>query len=139
MYGRGDAGPRLSADTALSSVLVVVLEHLGLPHVLLTRRSGTRTHSGEVAFPGGKNEPGETDVEAALREAQEEVGLPADSGIEVVGQLERLVSQHGLVVTPIVALGPALTAGDARYSLRCVSKRGRRESAPRCLEKIMMV
>ena len=108
MYGRGDAGARLSADTALSSVLVVVLEHLGLPHVLLTRRSGTRTHAGEVAFPGGKNEPGETDVEAALREAQEEVGLPADSGIEVVGQLERLVSQHGLVVTPIVALGPAL-------------------------------
>ena len=80
MYGRGDAGARLSADTALSSVLVVVLEHLGLPHVLLTRRSGTRTHAGEVAFPGGKNEPGETDVEAALREAQEEVGLPVGEG-----------------------------------------------------------
>jgi len=115
VYGRGDAGARIGADTALSSVLLVLLEHWGLPHVLLTRRTGKISHGGEVAFPGGKNEADETDVATALREAQEEIGL-AGSRVEVVGEMERLVSQHGLVVTPIVAVGPALAGGEQRHT-----------------------
>ena len=116
VYGRGDAGSRITSGTALSSVLLVLLEHRGLPHILLTRRTGKISHGGEVAFPGGKNEIGENDVDAALREAEEEIGL-AQGRVKVVGEMERLVSQHGLVVTPVVAVGPALAGGKASACL----------------------
>ena len=58
--------------------------------VLLTRRSmDLRHHRGEVSFPGGRVDPGETPVEAARREAWEEVGLDPTL-VEVVGELEHL-------------------------------------------------
>lgn len=120
VYGRGDAGSRITSGTALSSVLLVLLEHRGLPHVLLTKRTGKISHGGEVAFPGGKNETEEADVDAALREAKEEIGL-AQGRVRVVGEMERLVSQHGLVVTPVVALGPTLAGGEARVRVFAVS------------------
>ena len=44
VYGRGDPAPRVKAETPLSSVLLIVLEHRGLPHVVLTRRSGSISH-----------------------------------------------------------------------------------------------
>ncbi len=71
--------------------------------VLLTRRSmNMRSHQGEVSFPGGRLDPGETYVDAALREAHEEVGL-APGAVEVVGQLHPIgtwVSRSWIV--PIV-------------------------------------
>ena len=51
VYGRGDAAARIAEETQLSSVLLVLLEHRGIPHVLLTRRTGKISHGGEVAFP----------------------------------------------------------------------------------------
>lgn len=71
-------------------------------------------HSGEVSLPGGKAEPGDTDLEAtALREAEEEVGLdPASVGLRIVGRLAPFwIPVSGFRVTPIVALAerePAL-------------------------------
>ena len=60
------------------------------PEVLLTRRSWEmRSHRGEVSFPGGRTDPGETPEQAALREAHEEVGLDPGA-VSVRGELEHL-------------------------------------------------
>lgn len=73
-----------------AAVLCVLFEEAGQARVVLTRRSARlRSHTGEVSFPGGRLDPGESAVEAALREAQEEVGLdPSD--VEILGELRSL-------------------------------------------------
>jgi 8-oxo-dGTP pyrophosphatase MutT (NUDIX family) len=72
-------------------------------HVLLTRRSTKlKSHSGQVCLPGGKTDEGETNIETALREANEEVGLPRDSIINILGELPPRLSAHLLSVTPVV-------------------------------------
>ncbi|WP_277213783.1 NUDIX hydrolase [Isoptericola croceus] len=71
--------------------------------LLLARAATLRSHAGQVAFPGGRVEPDEGVVEAALREATEETGVDT-AGVEVLGTLEALpmpVSNH--VVTPVLA------------------------------------
>ena len=77
------------------------------PELVLTlRASGLSTHGGEVAFPGGRRDPEDRDlVDTALREAEEEIGLPPGL-VEVVGPLSSLVSRHGIQVTPYVGLVP---------------------------------
>jgi 8-oxo-dGTP pyrophosphatase MutT (NUDIX family) len=90
-----------------ASVLVPLHEEAGVPSVLLTlRRSDLRHHAGQVSFPGGRVEPGEGSVEAALREAREEVGLdPAQA--RVLGRLtETVVLQTAYRLTPWVASVP---------------------------------
>jgi len=78
----------------------------GVPEVLLTRRAlRLRSHPGEVSFPGGKQEPGETAFETALREAMEEVGLNAAEA-RPIGMLDQIVSKHGVLVSPVVAIIP---------------------------------
>ncbi len=96
-------------DARPAAVLVALADG---PHgdagVLLTRRSRKlRSHSGEMSFPGGRLDPGETAEQAALREANEEVGLVA-ADVEIVGELNHLatvVSRSYIV--PIVARVPA--------------------------------
>ncbi|MBZ5736331.1 CoA pyrophosphatase [Nocardioides sp. TRM66260-LWL] len=75
----------------------------GGPELLLTERSHTmRSHPGQVSFPGGSLDPGETPVEAALREAQEEVGLDP-AGVEVIGRLPQLwLPPSNFAVTPVL-------------------------------------
>jgi len=75
------------------------------PTVLLTQRSQHLTsHSGQIAFPGGKADPQDVDpVATALREAQEEVGL-APRLVQVIGSLPHYTTGSGFVVTPVVAL-----------------------------------
>ncbi len=77
------------------------------PEVVLTlRASGLSTHGGEVAFPGGRRDPEDRDlIETALREAEEEIGLPPGL-VEIVGPLGTLVSRHGIQVTPYVGVVP---------------------------------
>ena len=77
------------------------------PRVLLTVRSANLpTHRGQISFPGGSLDPGETPVEAALREAEEEVGLsPTD--VTVLGELDDVFTPVGFHVTPILARIPA--------------------------------
>jgi 8-oxo-dGTP pyrophosphatase MutT (NUDIX family) len=79
----------------------IALSH-DLDVLLLARATTLRSHAGQVAFPGGRLEPGESVVEAALREAEEETGLDP-SGVEVLGSCRELpmpVSNH--VVTPVL-------------------------------------
>ena len=90
-----------------SAVLCALWEEDGEARVLLTRRTAwLRSHSGQVAFPGGRVEPGETLVEAALRESQEEVGLDPTS-VEVIGRLSRMHTiSSGAGIFPFVGVLP---------------------------------
>jgi 8-oxo-dGTP pyrophosphatase MutT (NUDIX family) len=94
-----------------AAVLVPLFEEDGETRVLLTVRSGQlRSHRGEVAFPGGRLEAGETNQQGALREAYEEVGL--DPGlVTVIGHLSSLptVSSNTLM-TPVVGTLPGRPA-----------------------------
>lgn len=76
-----------------------------LPEIILTRRSQRmKTHSGQVAFPGGMHD--EVDgslVSTALRESEEEIGLRSSS-VEVIGSLSQVLSKHRIKVTPFVGL-----------------------------------
>jgi 8-oxo-dGTP pyrophosphatase MutT (NUDIX family) len=108
--GRGvDAGaPAVQADAAASAVLVALFEEDGEARVLLTRRSTSlRTHRGQVSFPGGRIDPGEDAIAAALREAHEEIGLDP-SLVRPVGYLTRASAfSTGVPITPVVAALPA--------------------------------
>ncbi len=74
------------------------------PGIILTRRTQTlSSHAGQVAFPGGRIDPGETPEQAALREAHEEIGLTA-SLVELTGRLPDHVTGTGYRVTPVVGL-----------------------------------
>jgi 8-oxo-dGTP pyrophosphatase MutT (NUDIX family) len=91
-----------------SAVLAAVWEEDGEARVLLTRRTAwLRSHSGQVAFPGGRVEPGETLADAALREAWEEVGLDPRT-VEIVGRLSRMHTiSSGAGIYPFVGVLPA--------------------------------
>ncbi len=73
------------------------------PHLILTKRaSGLKHHPGQIAFPGGKVDPGDADVVAtALREAEEEVGL-AQPQVDILGLLPPHETVTGFSVTPVL-------------------------------------
>jgi 8-oxo-dGTP pyrophosphatase MutT (NUDIX family) len=88
-----------------SAVLCALFDEGGEAHVVLTRRSSKlRSHTHQVSFPGGRLDPGEEAVDAALREAREEVGIDP-AGVEVVGRLSfvRTVTSSA-PITPFVGL-----------------------------------
>lgn len=88
-----------------AAVLVAVTER-AQPGVILTRRTETlRRHAGQVAFPGGRIDPGEDAIAAALREAEEEIALPANR-VELVGPADRYVTVTGFQVTPVIGVVP---------------------------------
>jgi 8-oxo-dGTP pyrophosphatase MutT (NUDIX family) len=95
-------------NLARAAVLVPVFTRDGEPHVLMTRRrDDLRLHPGQISFPGGRIDPTDKDaLAAALREAEEEIGLvPAD--VEVLGRLgEALVVTSGFRLTPWVGVVP---------------------------------
>ena len=95
VLGRMDAG-----------VLVPLYLEEGQLHVVFTkRRDDLRRHPGEISFPGGRYDEGEHDLRAtALREAQEEIGLPPDA-VEIVGALQPTPTiATGYAVYPFVGL-----------------------------------
>jgi len=99
-------------DARVSAVLVALVDGEQGPEVLLTRRSmHLRNHRGEISFPGGRLDPGETPTEAALREAHEEVGLDPTLPM-VVGELRHLntiVSRSYIVpIVSVLAQRPVL-------------------------------
>ncbi|MDO8421788.1 MAG: CoA pyrophosphatase [Parvibaculum sp.] len=86
-----------------AAVLVPIIEYEDGPKVLLTRRADhLGSHAGQVAFPGGKIEEGEGVADAALREADEEVGLKREF-VEVAGFLDAYETGTGFRIVPVVS------------------------------------
>lgn len=87
-----------------ASVLVALFEEEGDTWVVLLRRAAhLRRNAGDVAFPGGRRDPGESAVETALREAWEEIALDPGA-VEVIGELDHLVNLAGIEITPVVGV-----------------------------------
>lgn len=105
-------------ESALIPAAVLVAIVLGAaPGVLLTKRNAhLKAHAGQVSFPGGRIDPTDASPEAAaLREAQEEIGLDPTT-VELLGRLPEQATGTGFRITPILALvppGPALVASPA--------------------------
>jgi 8-oxo-dGTP pyrophosphatase MutT (NUDIX family) len=98
--------PELRAKAEVEAAVLIAITDRPEPGVILTvRREHLRTHAGQIAFPGGRIDPGEDAVAAALREAHEEVLLPPDA-VEVVGATEPYRTVTGYVVTPVLAVIP---------------------------------
>ena len=102
---------------AAAAVLVAVMERAGAFSVLLTRRAERLArHAGQISFPGGRADPGDgTPQRTALREAEEEIGLPA-SHVEIVGRLDDYLVGSGYRITPVVGFvaAPPAFAADTR-------------------------
>ncbi len=88
-----------------AGVLVPVSLASGAPRLILTKRSSAlKHHPGQIAFPGGKQEDDDADVTAAaLREAEEEIGLPRGMP-EILGHLPQHETVTGFQVTPVLAV-----------------------------------
>jgi 8-oxo-dGTP pyrophosphatase MutT (NUDIX family) len=87
-----------------AAVLIPVIARADGATVLLTQRAAAlRQHSGQVAFPGGKIEEGETPLQAALRETEEEIGIDGRY-IEPVGWLEPYLTGTGFRILPAAAI-----------------------------------
>ncbi len=114
--GPGPSGP----TPAPSAVLVALFEEAGEARTVLTRRSsGLRAHAGEVSFPGGRIDPGESPLEAARREAAEEVGLDP-AAVRPAGWLRPLATFSSMsLIVPVVAVldrRPSLSANEAEVA-----------------------
>jgi 8-oxo-dGTP pyrophosphatase MutT (NUDIX family) len=86
-----------------AAVLLLVVNHPGEPTVVFTQRTaGLADHAGQISFPGGRFDEGDgTPERTALREAEEEVGIPAER-IEILGRLPEYRTSTGYAVTPVV-------------------------------------
>ena len=91
--------------TADAAVLIAVTDRPA-PGVILTQRPhGMRDHPGQVAFPGGKIDPGEDAIEAALREAEEELAMHR-ADVRVIGATDRYQTGTGFDITPVLGVVP---------------------------------
>nr|WP_235829546.1 CoA pyrophosphatase [Croceicoccus estronivorus] len=88
-----------------AAVLAAITERERPGFLFIHRPSNMRSHPGQVAFPGGKIDGDETPVEAALREAWEELGI-RESDVTVIGQSDLYRTGSGFAVTPVVAVVP---------------------------------
>ncbi|MCX6059540.1 MAG: CoA pyrophosphatase [Chloroflexi bacterium] len=98
----------IKPDTRLknAAVLVPLTYVMDEWHLLFTRRTErVESHKGQVSFPGGASEGGETPEQTALREAEEEIGMkPAD--VQILGTLTKLITISSFRVSPIVGVIP---------------------------------
>jgi 8-oxo-dGTP pyrophosphatase MutT (NUDIX family) len=101
----GDEGVGRERAGTVAAVLVPIIAHPGGLTVLFTQRTAhLKAHSGQVSFPGGRAEPGDASPEeTALRESEEEIGLPRDR-VEVLARLPEYFTRTGFRVTPVVGL-----------------------------------
>jgi 8-oxo-dGTP pyrophosphatase MutT (NUDIX family) len=96
-----------SAQTANAAVLLLLFEENSQLQLLLTRRAAhLRHHPGQISFPGGKIEAGETAAAAALRETFEELGIEPQQ-IQLLGSLAALNTSTGFIVEPWLGYIPA--------------------------------
>ncbi|HEX6978389.1 MAG TPA: CoA pyrophosphatase [Alphaproteobacteria bacterium] len=105
--GDHDLNPGLTAGKPLvpAAVLVPIIDRPDGLTVLLTRRTDhLHAHAGQISFPGGRVEECDADaIECALREAEEEVGLPPDR-TQVIGRLDTYQTRTGFEIVPVVGI-----------------------------------
>jgi 8-oxo-dGTP pyrophosphatase MutT (NUDIX family) len=95
-----------ATDASKDAAVLVAVTDRDEPGVIFTvRREHLRTHAGQVSFPGGRCDPGEGAVAAALREADEEIGLP-QAIVDIWGTADRYRTITGYCVTPVLGLIP---------------------------------
>jgi len=124
----------------LAAVLILVYPGKHEPEIILTKRSNQLSnHAGQISFPGGSIDPGDTDpVHTALREAQEEVALEVNL-VNVLGILDVTLLPSGFAVAPVLAVSessPVLTPNPAEVeeifsiplSLACDTANYRKDS-----------
>jgi len=91
-------------DLRRACVLIPLIRSKSGWSILLTKRAeNLAAHSGQIAFPGGGVEDGESFSEAAKREAEEEVGIP-QKDVELIGRLDDLITNSGFLVAPFVGV-----------------------------------
>jgi len=104
--GLRDDSSALTKPPRPAAVLMAITDRAE-PGLLLTQRPDTMaSHPGQIAFPGGKLEKGENEVEAALREAEEELGI-APGDVRIVGPARGFVTGSGFRLTPVLGLVPS--------------------------------
>jgi 8-oxo-dGTP pyrophosphatase MutT (NUDIX family) len=98
----GDEGHDATAARVPAAVLLGLVPRSDGPTLLLTQRTAhLKDHAGQISLPGGRIEPGEDPVAAALREADEEIGLAAER-VEVLGELRPYLTGTGFRIHPVV-------------------------------------
>lgn len=105
--GRGGYPIDAEKEPVNAAVLVPLVSRADGLHVILTKRSqALRKHAGQVAFPGGRQDLTDTtSIDTALREAEEEIGLPRQH-VDILGTLTRYRTGTGFAITPIVGVVP---------------------------------
>jgi len=101
----GDMVERDPAGGKPAAVLIAITDRPEPGVILTVRREHLRTHAGQIAFPGGRLDPDEDAVAAALREAQEEILLDP-AAVELVGAIEPYCTVTHYCVTPVVGVIP---------------------------------
>ena len=105
LLGGDDFDGRADQSSIPAAVLVAITDCPAPGMILTVRREHMRTHAGQVAFPGGKIDNGEDAVTAALREANEELGLdPAN--VTIIGALDPYRTITGYEVVPVLGVIP---------------------------------
>nr|WP_225889979.1 CoA pyrophosphatase [Indioceanicola profundi] len=101
----GNPGLHPPAELRDAAVLVGLVAHdSGLTVMLTQRTAHLAAHAGQISFPGGRVEPEDQGpVDTALRETEEEVGLPR-TRVEVLGFLDTYITRTGFRITPVVAI-----------------------------------
>ncbi|MCB2057507.1 MAG: CoA pyrophosphatase [Novosphingobium sp.] len=113
LHAEGHAGAIAHRDEAEfateplrpAAVLAAITERERPGFLLIHRPSNMRSHPGQVAFPGGKIDPGENAIEAALREANEELGIHSRD-VTVIGTSDTYRTGSGYAITPVIAVVP---------------------------------
>ncbi|MBL4932117.1 NUDIX hydrolase [Clostridium paridis] len=104
-----DRKPRKIGKYKRSSVVIPLYEEEGITYIIFERRSLKLKHQpGDICLPGGKIEPGENPKEAAVRELMEELCVK-ESDIEIIGQMDYLVTPFSLIMYPYVGRLKSLT------------------------------
>lgn len=98
--------PEIRAEAGVRAAVLIAMTDREEPGVILTvRREHMRTHAGQVAFPGGRIDAGEEPMQAALREAHEEILLDP-AAVDVIGSMEAYRTVTGYIVTPVLGVIP---------------------------------
>jgi len=101
----GDLLEDQEGEPMLAAVLVAITDRPEPGLILTVRREHMRKHAGQVAFPGGRIDEGETPIRAALREAHEELSLDP-ALVQILGEADQYRTVTGYGVTPVVGVIP---------------------------------